>query len=530
MVKKILIAVAALIVLVVIAAIGIAAFFDVNQFRPALSAQIGAALGRRVEIGNLKVSWLAGGVAAEDVVILDDPAFSKEPFVSAKSVSVGVDILPLILSRSLRVQAFTLERPMVSLIRGSNGNWNFSSLATGQPSSSSGGIGAISVLVQKIAISNGQVSVRGLDGGRQQRSYDDVTVNVSDLSLTSSFPFNLSAKTPGGGSIQVDGQAGPFDLKDMAETPFNGSVKVTRLDVATTGFVDPRSGIGGVLDFSGTMTSTGTVVSTKGKAEVAGLRLMPDASTSKVPVSIEYESAFNTKSEAGTLKRADLSIGKAGAHMTGDYRVAETTSSINMKLRADKMPMTELQGVLPALGVTLPQGATLQQGTLDLDLSISGPTERLVIVGPIGVSNAKLAGFDLGEKMGPIATVAQLAGLQHVGDTLIESLTGTLKMTSDGTQIDMLKMLAPTVGTMTGDGAISPQGALNFIMTARFSAKPLDIPFRIQGTTKNPSFAPDMGRVVKNAEESLKDAAKNPDNIKKAADAISGLFGRKKEQ
>ncbi len=527
--KKLLVVVAALVAVVLIAAIAIALFFDVNQFRPALAAQVGATLGRRVEIGNLKVSWLAGGVAAEDVVILDDPAFSKEPFVSAKSVSVGVDVLPLILSRSLRVQAFTLDRPRVSLIRAANGNWNFSSLATGQ-SSSSGSVGAISVLIQRIGITNGQVSIRGLDGARAERSYDDVDIAVTDLSFTSRFPFKLSAKAPGGGTIAVDGQAGPFNLTDMAETPFSGSVKIQHLDVASTGFIDPRSGIGGILDFAGTMTSTGAAITTKGKADVAGLRLMPDASTSKVPVSIEYESAYNTKSEMGTLKRADVSIGKAVARMSGDYRVGERTSSVNMKLRGDKLPVTELEGALPALGITLPQGAALQQGTLDVDLSIAGPVERLVIAGPLGLSNAKITGFDLAEKMGPIATVAQLAGLQRVGDTLVESLTATLKITQDGIQIDMLKMLAPAVGTLTGDGTISPQGVLNFPMTATFNAKPIGIPFRVQGTTKNPSFVPDMGRVVKNATESLKEAAKNPDNIKKAADAISGLFGRKKQE
>jgi AsmA protein len=180
--------------------------------------------------------------------------------------------------------------------------------------------------------------------------------------------------------------------------------------------------------------------------------------------------------------------------------------------------------------VTMPQGATLQQGTLDLDLAIAGPVDRIVVSGPLTVANAKMTGFDLNEKMGAVAAVAQLAGLQRVGDTLIESLTGALNVTPDGTQIDMIKMVAPSLGLLAGDGTISPQGALNFAMTATFNAKPIGIPFRIQGTTKNPSFSPDMGRVVKNATESLKEAAKNPDNIKKAADAISGLFGRKKQE
>ena len=55
------------------------------------------------------------------------------------------------------------------------------------------------------------------------------------------------------------------------------------------------------------------------------------------------------------------------------------------------------------------------------------------------------------------------------------------------------------------------------------------MPFRIQGTTKNPQFVPDVGRAMKSATDSLKDAAKNPDNLKKAADAIGNLFRRKQE-
>ena len=104
MAKKLLIAAVAVAGVIVLAAIGLALFLDANQFRPALAAKMGEAIGRRVEIGNLKISWLAGGVAAEDVVILDDPSFSKDPFVSAKSVSIGVDVMPLIMSRSLRVE------------------------------------------------------------------------------------------------------------------------------------------------------------------------------------------------------------------------------------------------------------------------------------------------------------------------------------------------------------------------------------------------------------------------------------------
>jgi AsmA protein len=540
MAKKILIAVAAFAGLVVVAAIALAIFLDANQFRPALAARMSDALGRRVEIGNLKVSWLAGGVAAEDVIITDDPAFSKEPFVSVKSVSIGVDLWPLIVSRSLRVQSFTLDGPRVALIHSPTGAWNFSSLGSGQ--SSSGSMGAISILIQKIKIAGGQISVRGLDGTRNARSYDNVDVTASNLSFTSAFPFSMSAKAPGGGTIGVDGEAGPFTLADVAQTPFHGAISIKHLDAAETGVVDAASGIAGILDFTGTVESTGVVLTTTGKATATGVRLLPDATASGVPIAIDYASSFNAKSQSGTLKKADVSIGKAAAHLSGDYRTSGATSSLKMVLRGDKMALTEMQTALPAIGVTLPPGAVLTQGTLDLDLSITGPVERLAIDGPITVTNAKLTGFDLGEKMGAIAS---LAGMQRVGDTPIERLTGMLHMTPDGIRIDAFNMVTPAIGTMTGDGTITPQGAMNFAMLLKLKegavASPASgtlsrvisygttsgVPFRIQGTTKNPSFVPDVGRAVK---DSLSDAAKNPENLKKATDALSGLFGRKSPQ
>jgi len=56
------------------------------------------------------------------------------------------------------------------------------------------------------------------------------------------------------------------------------------------------------------------------------------------------------------------------------------------------------------------------------------------------------------------------------------------------------------------------------------------IPFRIQGTTNNPSFSPDMGRAVKSVANDVKDAVTKPENLQKAADLVGGLFGRKKQE
>ena len=86
--------------------------------------------GREVKVGNLSLSILSGSVSAEDLSIADDPAFSKDPFIRAKSLKVGVEVMPLIFSKTLHVTDITLDKPEIALLRDASGKWNFSSLGS----------------------------------------------------------------------------------------------------------------------------------------------------------------------------------------------------------------------------------------------------------------------------------------------------------------------------------------------------------------------------------------------------------------
>src|SRR5947208_15719058 len=101
----------------------------VNQFRPTIEEKASAALGRKVELGNLSLSLLSGAVSAESLSIGDDPKFSSAPFLTAKSLNVGVEIMPLIFSKTLNVTGVTIAGPQVILLRNTAGQWNYSSLS-----------------------------------------------------------------------------------------------------------------------------------------------------------------------------------------------------------------------------------------------------------------------------------------------------------------------------------------------------------------------------------------------------------------
>src|SRR5215831_3751778 len=111
-------------------------FIDANMFRPKLESELTDALGREVKVGNLTLSLFSGGVEADKISIADDPAFSNRPFVEAKSLKVGVEMMPLIFSKTLNVTELTLDQPEIALVKSENGEkWNFSSLGSKSGSS-----------------------------------------------------------------------------------------------------------------------------------------------------------------------------------------------------------------------------------------------------------------------------------------------------------------------------------------------------------------------------------------------------------
>ena len=112
------------ILVILVALIALPFLINVNSFRPKLESELSTALGREVKVGNLSLSILSGSVSAEDLSIADDPAYSKEPFIRAKSLKVGVEVMPLIFSKTLHVTDITLDKPEIVLLRDASGKWN----------------------------------------------------------------------------------------------------------------------------------------------------------------------------------------------------------------------------------------------------------------------------------------------------------------------------------------------------------------------------------------------------------------------
>jgi AsmA protein len=569
--RYILIGIGVLIVLLIV----VPFFIPVNQFKPTIEERASAALGRKVQLGNLSLSLLHGALSAQDLSVGDDPKFSPSPFLTAKSLSVGVEIMPLIFSKQLNVTDIVIDEPQVTLLKNAAGVWNYSSIgasssapATTEAKPAAAATPAASsatpdVSVKKLELKNGKIVV-GSTTSQQRNSYDHVNVKASDFSLNSKFPVTVSADLPGGGSLKLDGNVGPMDKSDSTLTPVDAKLHVASLNLATTGILDPSLGLGGVADVDTTVENEGGYAQTNGTIKLSKALFVQGGSPSGVPLNVDYSTKYDLRKNSGVLNPSTIKIGNATAHLNGTYAAQGETTAVDLKVNGDGMPAKDLEAFLPAIGVHLPTGASLTAGTLNTNLNIKGPTNKLVTDGTIGLYSAKLSGFDLGSKM---SAVSALTGLKTGKDLDIEKLTTNVHMAPNGLRAENFIAVVPSVGNMTGAGTLDAKNNLDFKMAATLTGGAIGamgsagagvgslvgalggskgsgckggttIPFQIQGTASDPKFVPDVGGAAANMLKSqLGCAGGSLANVGKtgtqspsdAINSLGGLFGKKKK-
>src|SRR5438270_5821128 len=246
---------------IILAVLLVPLFINVDSFRPEIESKLAAALGRPVSIGKIQASLFSGGAEASNVVISDDPAFNKGPFLQASSLQIGLEWMPLIFSRQVKVTSLTIKNPDVLLVKNNAGKWNFSSMGNSsahnksEPDSGK----AADFSVGKLEVQNGKIRIARTNGHAlgKQHTYDKVNLLARNISTTSAVPFNLSAVTPGGGALEIEGKAGPLNHEDSAKTPLDAKVTLDHADLAAAGLLDPSSGLSGVIDFDGQLKSDG---------------------------------------------------------------------------------------------------------------------------------------------------------------------------------------------------------------------------------------------------------------------------------
>lgn len=559
--KKILITIGIVVAVIVVVLAILPLLINANSFKPRVQDELTKATGRNVTIGDLSASIYSGGLSVQNITIADDPAFSQQPFIQAQTLKIGVDIGALIFSRKVKIESLTLHDPEVHLLQNQAGRWNYASLggstapsdaskaAAKAPANTKPGAETSSgdtTSVDKIAIDAGKITVGRI--GEAVRTYSDVSLTATDLSYTTAFPFRVSAKTPGNGTMTLDGKAGPINQQDASATPLQADISIKNLDLASTGFTDPKAGVGGTADFTGKLNSNGTQVQSTGDATVKNGKFAPGAQPSGVPITVHYVADYSIPKEMANITTGNINIGKATAQLTGTLDNKPASPVLNVHLVGNGMPVDALQDALPAFGVVLPPSAKLQSGTANANFNLTGPLDNSTTVGTASLANAVLANFDLGSKL---KAIGPLAGISGSKNTEIQQFSANLKNTKAGSDISNLNVVVAGIGTITGQGTVSADNTIDAHLLVKLSgnspvgaltsvagglaggAAANGIPVSVKGTTSNPQFIPDVGGLVKNN--------LNPANIGKGllsgqkgqqqnpVGLVQGLLGKKKK-
>jgi hypothetical protein len=111
---------------------GVAApFFDADHFGERISKALEVSLGRKVKIGKVRFTVFGGlGFTVSDVEIAENPAFGIEPITQLTpdgSLDARLQLRSLWTGK-LQLASVRLNSPIVNLVKGDSGHWNFESV------------------------------------------------------------------------------------------------------------------------------------------------------------------------------------------------------------------------------------------------------------------------------------------------------------------------------------------------------------------------------------------------------------------
>lgn len=464
--KRVLIGMLVVVLVLVVAGVAALLLVDANHFRPQVQTTLSQALGREVTLGKLHVSVWKGSLDADDIRISDDPAFGKQPFISAKSLELGVRLWPLLLHRDLRITSLTLDQPVVRLLQSRDGSWNFAKFGGGatQPDAPTAEASQVPLAfsVDKLRINDGSIELKRAAG--DSRTYQKVQVSADHVGLGTPFPFSMSANIAGGGTLKLDGKLGPWHAGDAVLTPVDAHLQMHDLNLVGAGLMETGDGVGGVLDIDTQISSAKGVLQSKGHIDARQLKSVAAGSPSPQPLSIDYQASYRLNAGTGKIDNSTLGSGGARLAVTGSFDNRQKVIQLNLSISGKQLPVDDLQPLLPVFGVVLPKDSHLSGGSLSVNLRAQGPLDALVISGPVVLDNTRLAGYSLGSKL---SGVLSLAGIKAPRDTTIRHAEATLKISPSGINADPASAEIVDLGSLAGKGGMAADGKLDFRMLVK---------------------------------------------------------------
>ncbi|HZP22484.1 MAG TPA: AsmA family protein [Terriglobales bacterium] len=116
------------VLLLLLLALVLPPFINVNRYRNRVMGAIGRALGRDVTVSSIQLKLLPRpGLVLNNFVVADAPAYGAEPMLRANTVTAYIRITSLWRGR-MEIGTLDLDNPSLNLVRRADGHWNLEEL------------------------------------------------------------------------------------------------------------------------------------------------------------------------------------------------------------------------------------------------------------------------------------------------------------------------------------------------------------------------------------------------------------------
>lgn len=222
-------AIAGIVGVIVIAVVAFAVFFDPNDFRDTLSAQVEEATGRELAIeGDLSVSffpWLA--VEVGRTTLGNAAGFGDDPFVRFDSARLSVKVMPLLTRQEVAVGTAALDGFEANLAVAADGTTNWEDLTSGgdaPPAADTGGTSSVALDIANVALNDARINYSDAQSGG---SYTLTNVNLNTGRIAAGETFLID------GGFEFSAQ--PNDVSGGLSIAANVTLSDDMLQVATEG-------------------------------------------------------------------------------------------------------------------------------------------------------------------------------------------------------------------------------------------------------------------------------------------------------
>ncbi|MGZ4871029.1 MAG: AsmA family protein, partial [Candidatus Angelobacter sp.] len=415
--RKLGIASAVIVVLLVAAAFIVPHLIDVNQYHGQIQSQLERRLGRKVTLGKMGLRLFPPAFDVENTTIAEDSLFASDrPFATADKLAVSVKFWPL-LRKQLEVNSLELVHPHIELVRNAQGVWNFATLGqeakptptqkippqpaqAPTPTTTTGPTGkqpAGQLTLANLFINDGQVAITDLQKHQSRAVYDHIDLNVSDFAPDQQFSMKLTAHLPGEGkqAIWLEGKGGPIKEADMLNTPFDGTL---RLDQVSTGaaqkFLNSQSlnGIDAVITGDAKVKNSGGKLASSGTIRVENARI--HNVNVGYPIALDYDVADDLTNDVIQIHKGDLKLGATPISLAGMINTRPTPSQIDVKLTASNASIAEMARLASAFGVAFGKGVDVK-GQINADIQARGAMDKPALNGQLSARNLDISGKEI---------------------------------------------------------------------------------------------------------------------------------------